>query len=166
MPPIETCRSAITSSSADCTLAGARLISSASTKLANTGPSSTSNSSLALPVDPGADDVGGHQVGGELDAGERAADDLGERLDGQRLGHAGHALEQAVAPGEQADEHPLDQPVLADDDPLDLEERALQGVHLTLQTAVGRRALLRAGSKALRRALAGETSGALRRPTR
>src|SRR5829696_2011219 len=32
----------MTSSSADCTLAGARLISSASTKLANTGPSSTS----------------------------------------------------------------------------------------------------------------------------
>ena len=44
-PPIDRCRSAITSSSADCTFAGARLISSASTKFATTGPSSTSNSS-------------------------------------------------------------------------------------------------------------------------
>ena len=44
--PIVTCRSCITSSSADCTLAGARLISSASRKLQKTGPSSMSNSSL------------------------------------------------------------------------------------------------------------------------
>src|SRR3954454_24688464 len=42
-PPIVTCCSCITSSSADCTLAGARLISSARTKLPNTGPSSVSN---------------------------------------------------------------------------------------------------------------------------
>src|SRR3954452_5017669 len=40
--PIVTWRSCMTSSSADCTLAGARLISSASRKLQNTGPSSTS----------------------------------------------------------------------------------------------------------------------------
>src|SRR5215212_667269 len=42
VPAMVTWRSAMTSSSADWTLAGARLISSASTKLANTGPSSTS----------------------------------------------------------------------------------------------------------------------------
>ena len=46
VPPIVTCCSCITSSSADWTFAGARLISSASTKLANTGPSSVSK----LPV--------------------------------------------------------------------------------------------------------------------
>ena len=40
--PIVTWRSCITSSSADCTFAGARLISSASRKLQNTGPSSVS----------------------------------------------------------------------------------------------------------------------------
>src|SRR5918997_1813447 len=40
--PIVTWRSCMTSSSADCTLAGARLISSASRKLQNTGPSSVS----------------------------------------------------------------------------------------------------------------------------
>ncbi len=45
LPPMVTWRSAITSSSADCTFAGARLISSASTKFATTGPSSVSNSS-------------------------------------------------------------------------------------------------------------------------
>src|SRR6478672_2099100 len=42
--PIVTWCSCITSSSADCTLAGARLISSASRKLQNTGPSSVSKS--------------------------------------------------------------------------------------------------------------------------
>ena len=41
-------------------------------------------------------------------------------LDGQGLGQAGHAFEQAVALGQQADEEALDGPVLADDDPLDL----------------------------------------------
>ncbi len=41
--PIVTWCSCITSSSADCTLAGARLISSASRKLQKTGPSSVSN---------------------------------------------------------------------------------------------------------------------------
>ena len=44
-PPIETWRSAIASSRADCTFAGARLISSASTRLANSGPHSMSKSS-------------------------------------------------------------------------------------------------------------------------
>ena len=41
-PPIDTCRSPIASSSADWTLAGARLISSASTMFANSGPHSIS----------------------------------------------------------------------------------------------------------------------------
>ena len=44
VPPIVTWRSCITSSRADCTFAGARLISSASRKLQKTGPSSTSKS--------------------------------------------------------------------------------------------------------------------------
>jgi hypothetical protein len=42
--PIVTCRSCITSSSALCTFAGARLISSASSRLAKTGPNDTWNS--------------------------------------------------------------------------------------------------------------------------
>ena len=40
----------------------------------------------------------------------------------------GHALEQQVPAGEQADEHPLDQPVLPDDHPLDLEDGALEAL--------------------------------------
>ena len=67
------------------------------------------------PVDARADDVGGQQVGRELDAGERAADGLGQRLDGERLGQTGHAFEEAVAVGEQAREHALQRTVLADD---------------------------------------------------
>ncbi|GFG64640.1 hypothetical protein MKUB_21300 [Mycobacterium kubicae] len=39
-----------------------------------------------------------------------------------------------MAFGEQADQHPLDQLVLADDDALDLEDGALEGVHLGGQT--------------------------------
>ena len=46
IPPIVTWCSCITSSSADWTLAGARLISSVRRKLTNTGPSSTSKRSL------------------------------------------------------------------------------------------------------------------------
>ena len=44
--PIVTWRSCMTSSRADCTFAGARLISSASRKLQKTGPSSVSKPSL------------------------------------------------------------------------------------------------------------------------
>ena len=116
----------MTSSSADCTLAGARLISSASRRLANTGPSSVRN----VPS-PGcqmrrADEVGRHEVGGELDAAEAAAEDGGERAHGQRLGEAGHALEQHVAAGEQRDEQALEHRVLADDDALALVQRRLE----------------------------------------
>ena len=49
----------------------------------------------------------------------------GQGLDGQRLGQAGHALEQDVAAGQQADEQALEHRVLADDHPLDLRERLL-----------------------------------------
>jgi hypothetical protein len=76
--------------------------------------------------DPGADDVGGHQVRRELQPRERPAGDRGQRLHGQRLRHPGHALEQAVTLGEQADQHPLDHSVLSDDHSLDLEQRPLQ----------------------------------------
>ena len=59
---------------------------------------------------------------------KRAAEHLGERLDGQRLGEAGHALEQHVAAGEQRDEQALEHRVLADDDALDLVQRVLERV--------------------------------------
>ena len=57
----------------------------------------------------GADEIGGQEVGRELDAVEASADGRGERADRQRLGEAGHALEQHVAVGEEADEQALEQ---------------------------------------------------------
>ena len=68
MPPIVTCFSCIASSSAACTLAGARLISSARTMLAKIGPFLTDELPGRLVVDLRADDVGRQQVGRELDA--------------------------------------------------------------------------------------------------
>ncbi len=126
MPPMLTWPSAIASSRADCTLAGARLISSASTRLANTGPSSVSKDSVDGTPHARADDVAGHQVRGELEPGERAAGDVGQGAHGQGLGDAGHSLEQQVTAGEQPDQHPLDHHVLADQDPLDLEQGPLE----------------------------------------
>ena len=68
----------------------------------------------------------GTRSGVNCSAGERAGHGAGERLDGQRLGHAGHALEQAVPAGQQADHHALDQALLTDDDPLDLEHHPFE----------------------------------------
>jgi hypothetical protein len=68
--------------------------------------------------------------------------------------------------GEQTDQHPLDQQVLADDDPLDLEDGPLEGVDLLLKPAVIGRCCVGTGRITLRRALSGKPSGALRRPTR
>ena len=93
-----TCCSCIASSSAACTLAGARLISSARMMWAKSGPFLTWKSWRLLVEDHGADHVGGQQVGRELDAGERGVDDLGERAHGERLGQPGHALEQMWPP--------------------------------------------------------------------
>ena len=42
------------------------------------------------------------------------------------LARPGTSLDEAVAPGQQADEGPLDHPVLAHDDPLDLEQGILE----------------------------------------
>ncbi len=77
-------------------------------------------------VDAGAQDVARHQVGGELQAYRGAADDGRERLDRERLGDPGHALEQAVPACEQGHGHPLHHAVLAHDHLLDLEQRALE----------------------------------------
>ena len=77
-------------------------------------------------VDAGADDVGRDEVGRELDARERAAEDLRQRRHGQRLAETGNAFEEAMAAGEQADEHPLEHALLADDDAAKLDEHLLE----------------------------------------
>jgi hypothetical protein len=97
------------SSSAAWVLGGVRLISSASSRLAKIGP--RRNSELLLAGGRvglqhlGADDVGGHQVGGELDALELKVQHLRDGADHQRLGHAGQADQQRVAAGDDAHEH-------------------------------------------------------------
>ena len=100
------------SSSAACVLGGVRLISSARIMLAKTGP--RRNRKLRVPGglvfldDLGAGDVRGHQVGRELDAAEGQVQRLGQGGDQQRLGQPGHAVEQAVAAGEQGDQQFFD----------------------------------------------------------
>ena len=143
--PIVTWRSCITSSSADCTFAGARLISSASRKLQKTGPSSVSKSAGAGAEDAGADEVGRDEVGRELDPLEAAAEHLGGGLDRQRLGEARDAFDQEVAAGEQADEDALEHRVLPGDHALDLEQRLLEQLALLLYGGLAHGTLLARG---------------------
>jgi hypothetical protein len=67
----------------------------------------------------------GMMSGGELDPLEIEIEDVGERLDEQRFREARHAGDQAVAAGEQRDEHLIDDLVLADDDLAQLRENTL-----------------------------------------
>src|SRR6267154_3022390 len=61
-------------------------------------------------------DVGGHEVGGELNALKFQVEDFGEGLDEERLGETRRAGDEAVAAGEEGDEQLLDDLLLADDD--------------------------------------------------
>ena len=60
-------------------------------------------------------DVGGHQVGGELDAVELEVHRLGERRDDQRLGQPGDADEQHVPIGHHRRQDAVDDVLLTDD---------------------------------------------------
>ena len=73
-----------------------------------------------------AGDVGGHEVGRELDALELEMKDLRDGFHEQRLGQAGRAGDQAMPAGKQRDEQLLDHVLLADDDlgQLGLDARA------------------------------------------
>ena len=134
LPPIVTCCSCITSSSADWTFAGARLISSASRKLQKHRPELGLEAARVGTVHARADEVGRDEVGGELDPAVGAAEHGRQRLDGERLGEPGDALQQHVAAGEQADQQPLEHRVLSDDHALDLVQRLPQrGARLAAQ---------------------------------
>ena len=120
--PTDTLTSCIASSSADCVFGVARLISSASTTFAKIGPGWNSKNVPAVRLllhDVRADDVGGHQVGRELDARELQVQDVGQRVHEARLADAGNAFEQHVAAGEQARDGQVDDLVVADDAPAD-----------------------------------------------
>ncbi len=62
----------------------------------------------------GAEDVAGHQVGGELHAPKLQLQRLPQRAHQQGLAQAGRTFQQAVATGQQADQQLLDHRVLAD----------------------------------------------------
>ncbi len=121
--PLVTVRSCMASSSADWVLGVARLISSASTRFAKTGPGLETQHLMSAIVgfhDHAADDVGGHQIGGELDARIAQAERARESPQQGGLAKTGHALQQHVTAGEQADEHAVDDTLLPDDDLCDL----------------------------------------------
>ena len=63
---------------------------------------------LALDDDLRARDVGGHEVGRELDASEGEVERACEGADEECLAHAWHAFEQDVPADEEAREDPLD----------------------------------------------------------
>ena len=124
----------------------ARLISSARTTLAKTGPGPEDELAPLLVVDGDPADVGGQQVGGELDAGERAVDRSGQRLGEERLAHAGDVLDQHVAAGDQADDDLLGDVPLALDDPFDVGDDRVE----TLPKPVERVGTDRHGRSSLR----------------
>ena len=75
-------------------------------------------------------DVRGQEVGGELDAGERAVDRFGERASQRGLARARHVLDQEVALGEHAQEGEADLPGLAVDDALHIVDELLETVRV------------------------------------
>ena len=80
---------------------------------------------VLLQVEDGRSrDVGRHQVWRELDAVELAAENMGERADKQRLGHAWHAFDERMAAREDGDEREVHHALLSDDDLGDLLARS------------------------------------------
>jgi len=113
LPADVTCRSCIASSKALCTLAGARLISSASTRLAKIGPRCGENSpvfgwKIIVPTTSLGSRSGVNWMRSNCTRGGA------ERFDEQGLREAGHALEEHVPVGEQGDQEPLHYGILAD----------------------------------------------------
>ena len=119
-PSTDTCRSLIASSRALCVRGVARLISSASTTLAKIGPGLKVNSCVWLLIEAAAGDVGGEQVGRELDAVEHAGEAAGHRLAHQRLAHPRHVLQEEVFAGQQGHHGEPHHLALAQDDAADV----------------------------------------------
>ena len=123
-----TWRSSIASSSADCVFGDARLISSASTTLANTAARPELEVVAGTVPDRRAGHVRRQEVGRELDAPPRAADRLGDGLGERRLADAGHVLDQEVTLGEQTHEREVDRAPLALEHQFDLAGERVERV--------------------------------------
>ena len=110
-PSTVTCSSCIASSRPDCVFGVARLSSSTSTTLANTGPGWNSNCLRPGVPDRRAEDVRRQQVDGRLHAREAPVDRAGERARELRLADARPVLEQQVPAGQQRAQHDLERVV-------------------------------------------------------
>ncbi len=71
-------------------------------------------------------DVAGHQVGRELHPAEVAREDATQRVDKQRLAQPGNAFDEDVPLGEQGDQDPFNEFLLADDGFTDFRGRRLE----------------------------------------
>ncbi len=78
-----------------------------------------------LVVDTGADQISWYEVGCELYALEVAAHGVGQSLDGQGLGQAGHALHQQMPLRQDGHHDALEEAVLADHHTFDLIKNLL-----------------------------------------
>ena len=106
-------------------MAGARLIFVGQQHLAENRAAAQHEFVLLAIEDVGSGDVGGQQIGRELDALVLRAQDAGEGFRQRRLGHAGDAFEQDMAAGEKGDHELLGDFLHADDDPADLGDDAI-----------------------------------------
>ena len=119
-PSAVTWRSSIASSSADCVLGVARLISSASSTCVKTGPGWNtkpffSRSKIEMPTTS----AGSRSLVNCTRLKRRPSDDR-QRVRQRGLADARHVLDQQVAAGQQADQRLANLQVLADDDLADL----------------------------------------------
>ena len=102
------------------------------------GPLADVELSILGVVDLGTGDVGREQVRRELDAHEGGGDAAGEGAHGERLGQAGHALDQDMAPAEEAHQEAVDERFLADDDARRLRLHQLDEAALLAHPRVNR----------------------------
>ncbi len=92
--------------------------------------------------DHAAHDVGGHQIGRELNARILQMQDAAERAQQGGLAEAGHAFEQNMAAGEQADQDAIDHVLLADDDLADFLAHLIEMTGGELECRLGTHVLI------------------------
>ena len=97
-------------------------------------PSAVAGGGIFLD-DVGAGDVGGHQVGRELDALEDQAQRLGDGAHHQRLRGAGQAGDQAMAADKQRSQNLIEHFFLSDDDLADLSQDVVAHASESVQCA-------------------------------
>ena len=87
--------------------------------------------------DRGAEDVGGHHVGGALNAAEVQRQEAGKRFDSERLGNAGDPFHQGMTAAEQGEKRLVDKLPLAGDDAAYLGSALLEDLKGGLDVLLG-----------------------------